>query len=132
MTKANHTRIQYVHTHANLTKQKKCGKGKNMRSNKDGTREFLFIFGAMVIIFFLTVIGISEYISWSSEKVNAESNSESISFGIVQVKTGLQPEVIYDKKTRVMYVVTDSGYITPLLDSDGNIRKYEGTRKEEE
>ena len=81
----------------------------------------------MVIIFFLTVIGIciSEYISWSSEKVNAESNSESISFGIVQIKTGLQPEVIYDKKTRVMYVMTDSGYITPLLDSNGKVRKYE-------
>lgn len=31
-----------------------------------------------------------------------------------------------------MYVVTDSGYITPLLDSDGNIRKYEGNGKEEE
>lgn len=102
-----------------------------MKNNKDGTREFLFIFGAMVIIFFLTVIGISEYISWSSEKVNAESNSESISFGIVQVKTGLQPEVIYDKETRVMYVVTDSGYITPLLDSDGNAKKYEGKESDD-
>lgn len=81
----------------------------------------------MVIIFFLTVIGIciSEYISWSSEKVNAESNSESISFGIVQVKTGLQPEIIYDKETQIMYIMTDSGCVTPLLDSNGKVRKYE-------
>ena len=99
-----------------------------MKNNKDGTRDFLFIFGTMVIIFFLTVIGIciSEYISWSSEKVNAESNSESISFGIVQVKTGLQPEVIYDKETQIMYIVTDGGYITPLLNSDGTPKLYEG------
>lgn len=56
---------------------------------------------------------------------SSESNSESMTFGIVQVKNGVQPEIIYDKETQIMYIMTDSGYITPLLDSDGKVRKYE-------
>lgn len=67
----------------------------------------------------------------SIDKLNPRHSSEDnntvseLEFGIVQIKNGISPEVIYDKNTKIMYIMSDSGFITPLLDSDGNIKRYD-------
>ncbi len=99
-----------------------------MKNNKDNIYESLSVWGSLlitIIISLMFIFIIYIFVSWASERENVESNSESISFGIVQIKTGLQPEIIYDKETQIMYIMADGGYITPLLDSDGKVRKYE-------
>lgn len=59
---------------------------------------------------------------------NADNNTSpqdtKIEFAIAQVKDGINPEVIYDKNTKIMYVVSDNGSLTLLLNSDGSPKKY--------
>ncbi len=56
---------------------------------------------------------------------NANSQDVKIEFAIAQIKDGINPEIIYDKDTKIMYVVSDNGSLTLLLDSDGSPRKYD-------
>lgn len=80
------------------------------------------------VLTLLTIVVLIIATCGGSEKTKdvSESNSKNISFGIIQIKNGLHPEIIYDKETQIMYIVTDGGYITPLLDSDGTPKLYEG------
>ena len=55
---------------------------------------------------------------------NANSQDDKIEFAIAQIKDGINPEVIYDKDTKIMYVISDNGSLALLLDSDGSPRKY--------
>lgn len=104
-----------------------------MKKNDESYQEYLarqeFLYGmaiAVAIAMISTIITVCMFklFSWIPKTIS-ESNSESMTFGIVQVKNGMQPEIIYDKETQIMYIMTDSGYITPLLDSNGKVRKYE-------
>lgn len=59
---------------------------------------------------------------------SVDSNTKTVEqyqFGIIQVKDGIQPEIVYDKNTGVMYIISDSGYISPLLDAEGKPQLYE-------
>ena len=66
---------------------------------------------------------------------NSNSNTKTVEqyqFGIIQVKDGIQPEIVYDKNTGVMYIISDSGYISPLLDAEGKPQLYEMYEKMKE
>ena len=104
-----------------------------MKKNDESYQEYLarqeFLYGmaiAVAIAMISTIITVCMFklFSWIPKTIS-ESNSESMTFGIVKKKNGMQPEIIYDKETQIMYIMTDSGYITPLLDSNGKVRKYE-------
>ena len=46
-------------------------------------------------------------------------------FGIAQIGATGQPEIIYDKDTKVMYLVSENGNHTVILNSDGTPKLYE-------
>ena len=67
--------------------------------------------------------------------IDSNSNTKTVEqyqFGIIQVKDGIQPEIVYDKNTGVMYIISDSGYISPLLDAEGKPQLYEMYEKMKE
>lgn len=45
-------------------------------------------------------------------------------FGIAQIGTTGQPKIIYDKDTKVMYLVSENGNHTVILNSDGSPKLY--------
>ena len=45
-------------------------------------------------------------------------------FGIAQIGATGQPEIIYDKDTKVMYLVSENGNHTVILNSDGSPKLY--------
>ena len=53
------------------------------------------------------------------------SDTTGYEFGIAHIGATGQPEVIYDKDTKVMYLVSENGNHTVILNSDGTPRLYE-------
>ena len=61
-----------------------------------------------------------------TESVTTTKGSSNIGyeFGIAQIKNANQPEIIYDKDTKVMYLVSDNGNHTVILNSDGTPKLF--------
>lgn len=53
------------------------------------------------------------------------SDTTGYEFGIAQIGATGQPEIIYDKDTKVMYLVSENGNHTVILNSDGTPKLYE-------
>lgn len=51
-------------------------------------------------------------------------DSTGYEFGIAQIGATGQPEIIYDKDTKVMYLVSENGNHTVILNSDGSPKLY--------
>lgn len=82
---------------------------------------FLITWLYSILLVSLTLIIYKNY-STFKESTN---NSNKYEIGIVQINDGIQPEIIYDKTTGVMYFISDSGIITPILKEDGKPQIYE-------
>ena len=52
------------------------------------------------------------------------SDTTGYEFGIAQIGATGQPEIIYDKDTKVMYLVSENGNHTVILNSDGSPKLY--------
>lgn len=52
------------------------------------------------------------------------SDTTEYEFGIAQIGATGQPEIIYDKDTKVMYLVSGNGNHTVILNSDGSPKLY--------
>ena len=52
------------------------------------------------------------------------SDTTGYEFGIAQIGAAGQPEIIYDKDTKVMYLVSENGNHTVILNSDGSPKLY--------
>lgn len=76
----------------------------------------------IIAVIVMTIDAISSIIPNNKKAMQTEHQ-----FAMAQAKDGLQPEIIYDKATKVMYIINDSGYITPLLNEDGSPVLYEET-----
>lgn len=88
-----------------------------------GTITTICLIIAMIV---MTIDAISSVISSIIPNDKKAMQTEH-QFAMAQAKDGLQPEIIYDKATKVMYIINDSGYITPLLNEDGSPVLYEET-----
>ena len=106
-----------------------------------------FISCAVMLVFFITLIWLSNLISdFRSEIDNLKNkvetsqseeaaiagmealsnggNTKVYDFGIAQIGGENQPRIIYDKETKVMYIISDNGNYTTMLNEDGTPRLY--------
>lgn len=81
---------------------------------------------AMIIMFVCAGTVMMDKDDDRAESVTTVENSNNMGyeFGIVQVKNTNQPEIIYDKDTKVMYFVSDNGNHTVMLNSDGTPKLF--------
>ena len=85
------------------------------------------LIGILIMIIVLIIIKLSS-LNWTDDNKDAsnKSTTDIHLFEHVGYGTRLAEEVVYDKETKVMYVVDSNRGYTMLVNADGTPRLYNG------
>lgn len=84
----------------------------------------------MSILIYVRLVVLNEGDEFTESTTTTEGSSNiGYEFGIAQIKNANQPEIIYDKETKVMYLVSDNGNHTVILNSDGTPKLFNNEKE---